>query len=70
MYTSSSFDSGIDKERLDRVFRAAIRAEAGAESAFVRAFENAGDTRHALDDACDYDAVTDGFLLLPTLESM
>ncbi|KZV88892.1 hypothetical protein EXIGLDRAFT_838888 [Exidia glandulosa HHB12029] len=70
MYTSSSFDSDLDKERLERVFRAAVRADAGAESPFARALEGTGDTRHALDDACDFDAVTDGFLLLPTLESI
>ncbi|EJD49541.1 hypothetical protein AURDEDRAFT_161099 [Auricularia subglabra TFB-10046 SS5] len=68
--TSSVYAKDDDKERLETVYRAAVSTTAGFQSAFVRAMDSPGDTRHALDDACDYDAITDGFLLLPTLESI
>ena len=41
----------------------------GPESPYLRALDS-DDVRHALDEVTEYDAFKDGFLVLPTLESM
>ncbi|KAI0264478.1 hypothetical protein BC834DRAFT_956818 [Gloeopeniophorella convolvens] len=51
--------------RLRGVFRAAVARDA----VFARGFD-ADDTRHALDEVAEYDAFRDGFLVLPTLQSI
>jgi hypothetical protein len=47
------------------VFRAAV----AGDPVFARAVD-ADDTRHALDEVAEYDTFRDGFLVLPTLQSM
>lgn len=46
-----------------------FRAAVANEPVFARAVD-ADDTRHALDEVAEYDAFRDGFLVLPTLQSM
>ena len=58
-------DDDACKQRLRSVFRAAV----ANEPVFARAVD-ADDTRHALDEVAEYDAFRDGFLVLPTLQSM
>ena len=53
------------KQRLRSVFRAAV----ADDPVFARAVD-ADDTRHALDEVAEYDTFRDGFLVLPTLQSM
>lgn len=62
-------EDSFDKERLEIVFRKAIEDIDGANSVFLNALD-LEDTRRTIDDLCDYDAFSDGFLLLPTLESL
>src|SRR5882724_3203825 len=64
--------AGKDKDqkaRLCAVFKKAIKDADGPDSVFLRAVDS-DDTRHALDEVAEYDAFKDGFLVLPTLESM
>jgi hypothetical protein len=58
-------DDDARKQRLRSVFRAAV----ANDPVFSRAVD-ADDTRHALDEVAEYDAFRDGFLVLPTLQSM
>ncbi|KAN0107531.1 hypothetical protein V8E52_010049 [Russula decolorans] len=58
-------DDDACKQRLRGVFRAAV----ANDPVFARAVE-ADDTRHALDEVAEYDAFRDGFLVLPTLQSI
>ena len=58
-------DDDACKQRLRGVFRAAV----ASDPVFARAVD-ADDTRHALDEVAEYDAFRDGFLVLPTLQSM
>lgn len=58
-------DDDACKQRLRSVFRAAVVDD----PVFARAVD-ADDTRHALDEVAEYDAFRDGFLVLPTLQSM
>ena len=58
-------DDDARKQRLRSVFRAAV----ASDPVFARAVD-ADDTRHALDEVAEYDAFRDGFLMLPTLQSM
>jgi hypothetical protein len=58
-------DDDACKQRLRGVFRAAL----ANDPVFARAVD-ADDTRHALDEVAEYDAFRDGFLVLPTLQSM
>jgi hypothetical protein len=58
-------DDDACKQRLRSVFRAAV----AKDPIFARAVD-ADDTRHALDEVAEYDAFRDGFLVLPTLQSM
>jgi len=60
-------ESTVDRARLENVFKAMLSAD---KSPLARSLKQGDDARLALDDACDYDAVTDGFLLLPALQSM
>ena len=46
-----------------------FRAAVANDPVFARAVD-ADDTRHALDEVAEYDAFRDGFLVLPTLQSM
>ena len=46
-----------------------FRAAVAKDPVFSRAVD-ADDTRHALDEVAEYDAFRDGFLVLPTLQSM
>lgn len=55
--------------RLTEVVRQTIIKLEGPQSVYLRALDS-DDTRHALDEVTEYNAFTDGFLLLPTLESM
>ena len=57
------------KARLCAVFKKAIEDADGPDSVFLRAVDS-DDTRHALDEVAEYNAFKDGFLVLPTLESM
>lgn len=66
---SLSDEGGINKHRLERKFRKVVREIEGPDSIFLRTLD-LEDTRRAIDDVCEYDAFKDGFLLLPTLESM
>ena len=58
-------DDDAWKQRLRGVFRAAV----ANDPVFARAVD-ADDTRHALDEVAEYDAFRDGFLVVPTLQSM
>ncbi|KAI0288020.1 hypothetical protein BC826DRAFT_916328, partial [Russula brevipes] len=58
-------DDDACKQRLRSVFRAAV----ANDPVFARAVD-ADDTRHALDEVAEYDAFRDGFLVLPTLQSI
>jgi hypothetical protein len=58
-------DDDERKQRLRNVFRAAV----AIDPVFSRAVD-ADDTRHALDEVAEYDTFRDGFLVLPTLQSM
>ena len=58
-------DDDARKQRLRSVFRAAVAGDA----VFARAVDT-DDTRHALDEVAEYDTFRDGFLVLPTLQSM
>lgn len=58
-------DDDAGKQRLRSVFRAAV----ANDPIFARAVD-ADDTRHALDEVAEYDAFRDGFLVVPTLQSM
>jgi hypothetical protein len=58
-------DDDSRKRRLRGVFRAAV----ANDQVFARAVD-ADDTRHALDEVAEYDTFRDGFLVLPTLQSM
>lgn len=64
-----SEEGHINKARLESMFRKVIYDIEGPDSLFLRALD-LDDTRRAIDDVCEYDAFKDGFLLLPTLESM
>lgn len=44
--------------------------EGGRQAVIVRALDSEDHMRCSLHDLCDYDAVRDGFLLKPTLQSM
>lgn len=46
-----------------------FRAAVANDPIFSRAVD-ADDTRHALDEVAEYDAFRDGFLVVPTLQSM
>ncbi|KIJ52533.1 hypothetical protein M422DRAFT_43378 [Sphaerobolus stellatus SS14] len=59
----------IEKERLERIFRSTIRKLEGPDGLFLRTID-LEDTRRAIDDLSEYDAFRDGFLLLPSLESI
>jgi hypothetical protein len=50
------------KQRLRGVFRAAVANNS--------VFSPADDMRHAPDEVAEYDSFRDGFLVLPTLQSM
>lgn len=58
-------DDDARKQRLRSVFRAAV----ADDPVFARAVD-ADDTRHALDEVAEYDTFRDGFLVLPTLQSI
>ncbi|KAH9037852.1 hypothetical protein EDB85DRAFT_563484 [Lactarius pseudohatsudake] len=58
-------DDGARKQRLRSVFRAAV----AGDPVFARAVDT-DDTRHALDEVAEYDTFRDGFLVLPTLQSI
>jgi hypothetical protein len=58
-------DDDARKQRLRSVFRAAV----ADDPVFARAVDT-DDTRHALDEVAEYDTFRDGFLVLPTLQSM
>ncbi|KZT29748.1 hypothetical protein NEOLEDRAFT_1127559 [Neolentinus lepideus HHB14362 ss-1] len=58
-----------EKTELSNVFKRITSQLAGPESIFLKALD-LDDTRHALEDVSEYDAVKDGFLILPTLESI
>lgn len=58
-----------DKSRLVRVFRQTFTTIDGKDSLFLRLLDERT-TKHALMDVCEYDAVKDGWLLGPALESM
>ncbi|KAI9512064.1 hypothetical protein F5148DRAFT_1165954 [Russula earlei] len=58
-------DDDACKQRLRSVFREAV----ANDPVFARAVD-ADDTRHALDEVAEYDAFRDGFLVLPTLQSI
>ena len=58
-------DDDESKQRLRSVFRAAV----ADDPVFARAVDG-DDTRHALDEVAEYDAFRDGFLVVPTLQSM
>ncbi|THH12295.1 hypothetical protein EW146_g7751 [Bondarzewia mesenterica] len=72
-WLSPSLTGGNDEDqlkgRLFDVFRRTISEAEGPDSTFLRALDS-DDTRHALDEVAEYDAFKDGFLVLPTLESM
>jgi hypothetical protein len=53
------------KQRLRSMFCAAV----AGDPVFARAVDT-DDTRHALDEVAEYDAFRDGFLVLPTLQSI
>ena len=59
---------GEDDERRQRL-RSVFRAAVAGDPVFARAVDT-DDTRHALDEVAEYDAFRDGFLVLPTLQSM
>ena len=65
-------EAGLEdqKSRLGETFKNTIATLDGVNSEFLRALEHPDDTRHALDELCDFDAIQDGFLLLPALENM
>ncbi|KAI0038546.1 hypothetical protein FA95DRAFT_1206179 [Auriscalpium vulgare] len=56
-------------QRLAGVYTQTIAAVDGPASDFLRALES-DDTRHALDEVAEYDVFRDGFLVLPTLQSI
>ncbi|KAH9068351.1 hypothetical protein EDB83DRAFT_2518706 [Lactarius deliciosus] len=58
-------DDDARKQRLRSVFRAAV----AGDSVFARAVDT-DDMRHALDEVAEYDTFRDGFLVLPTLQSV
>ncbi|KAH9994854.1 hypothetical protein BJV77DRAFT_943286, partial [Russula vinacea] len=58
-------DDDARKRRLRSVFRAAVTED----PVFSRAVD-ADDMRHALDEVAEYDTFRDGFLVLPTLQSI
>jgi hypothetical protein len=58
-------DDDACKQRLRGVFRGVV----ANDPVFARAVD-ADDTRNALDEVAEYDAFRDGFLVLPTLQSM
>lgn len=58
-------DDDARKQRLRSVFRAAV----AGDPVFARAVDT-DDTRHALDEVAEYDTFRDGFLVLPTLQSI
>ncbi|KAH9178251.1 hypothetical protein EDB89DRAFT_2064031 [Lactarius sanguifluus] len=58
-------DDDARKQRLRSVFRTAV----AGDPVFARAVDT-DDTRHALDEAAEYDMFRDGFLVLPTLQSI
>ncbi|KAH9002921.1 hypothetical protein EDB86DRAFT_3073417 [Lactarius hatsudake] len=58
-------DDDARKQRLRSVFRAAV----AGDPLFARAVDT-DDTRHALDEVAEYDTFRDGFLVLPTLQSI
>jgi len=58
-------DDDARRQRLRSVFRAAV----ANDLVFARAVD-VDDTRHALDEVAEYDAFRDGFLVLPTLQSI
>lgn len=60
----------LDGERLTAVFRKSVQSLDGADSLFLKALDDMEQTRQTVDHICDYNAFTDGFLLLPTLESL
>ncbi|KAH7102746.1 hypothetical protein BKA62DRAFT_617059 [Auriculariales sp. MPI-PUGE-AT-0066] len=72
----SAATKNVDRARLENVFRAMLRADkcplmrALEPTAAAAAAADGSDARLALDDACDYDAVADGFLVLPALQSI
>ncbi|TFY67192.1 hypothetical protein EVG20_g4034 [Dentipellis fragilis] len=66
---SLSEEDAETKLRLAHRFRQTIIVCEGPDSAFLRALDS-DDTRHALDEVAEYNAFRDGFLVLPTLESI
>ena len=58
-------DDDAHKQRLRSVFHTAV----ASDLVFARAVD-ADDTRHVLDEVVEYDAFHNGFLMLPTLQSM
>ncbi|TFK49953.1 hypothetical protein OE88DRAFT_1631888, partial [Heliocybe sulcata] len=58
-----------EKTELSNAFKKLTLQLAGPESNFLHALD-LDDARHALEDLSEYDVVKDGFLILPTLESM
>ena len=58
-------DDDASKQRLRSVFRAAV----ANDPVFARAVD-ADDARHALDEVAEYYAFRDGFLVVPTRQSM
>ena len=67
---SMSDDKDDTKVRLSAIFRHAILNEGGRQSPLIRALDNEDHMRCSLQDLSDYDAIRDGFLLRPTLQSM
>ncbi|KAF8575165.1 hypothetical protein K439DRAFT_1545511 [Ramaria rubella] len=67
--TTLSEEGGIDKSRLEKMFRKVVQEIEGPDGLFLRTLD-LEDTRRAIDDVCEYDAFKDGFLILPTLESI
>ncbi|KAI0064973.1 hypothetical protein BV25DRAFT_1914121 [Artomyces pyxidatus] len=63
-----SLAAGHDHARTQRLAGVFEQAVAG-DAAFLRALRS-DDTRHALDEVAEYDAFRDGFLVLPTLQSI
>ncbi|EPQ52797.1 hypothetical protein GLOTRDRAFT_132032 [Gloeophyllum trabeum ATCC 11539] len=71
LWLRPSLSGGGEKERTElcNIFKRAVTQIAGRDSLFLRPLD-LDDTRHTLVDLSEYDAVRDGFLILPTLESI
>ncbi|GJJ08576.1 hypothetical protein Clacol_002795 [Clathrus columnatus] len=67
--SDSEESQSLCRERLTTIFRKSIQSIDGPDSLFLKALDME-QTRQTIDHICDYNAFTDGFLLLPTLESL